>query len=437
MNIVLRQGMILLSAVAFLQCGGGRQVSQDEPVGGSSQDRIIKLEKQSAKKTNDITLKKQLYREYLGIGMTAKALMTMEDILIIDPNQTDVQFEYGEVQYQNGNYRKAYDAFLNVMQSTQGEAYRSRVAAYVSGGFTVQRVTSSSAAEGFPSFSPDGRKLLFQKKSGTNWDIVEYDLSTQSEATIIATPADEESPVYSPNGELITYTSTNEDARPVDPNYKVREILQIDKTDNFVRKLTQSVADDWLPRYSHSGEYLLFVSERNDLRKVYYVAKQSDLFVMESDGDFQVQLTNTPANEGGACFSADDKRIFFHSDQNGTFDIFSMKRDGSQIMTLIDDDAGNDVNPCTSPDGNWIAFVSDRDGNYEIYRARTNGSGEERLTFHPGVDSNPAFSPDGSMIAFHSNRNGNYDIYVINLSAPTAVLNSAELVSRLRELSQN
>lgn len=437
MNIVLRQGMILLLAAAFLQCGGGKQISQDEPAGGSSQDRIIKLEKQAAKKTNDINLKKQLYREYLGIGMTAKALMTMEDILIIDPNQTDVQFEYGEVQYQNGNYNKAYDAFLNVMQSTQAEAYRSRVAGYVSGGFTEQRVTSSSAAEGFPSFSPDGRKLLFQKKTGNNWDIVEYDLSTRAETTVIATPANEESPVYSPDGRLITYTSTDEDARPVDPNYKVREILQIDRTDGFVRKLTQSVADDWLPRYSHSGEYLLFVSERNDLRKVSYVAKQSDLFLMESDGDFQVQLTRTPANEGGACFSTDDKRIFFHSDQNGTFDIFTMKRDGSQIMTLIDNSAGNDVNPCTSPDGNWIAFVSDRDGNYEIYRARTNGSGEERLTFHPGVDSNPAYSPDGSMIAFHSNRNGNYDIYVINLSAPTAVLNSAELVSRLRELSQN
>jgi Tol biopolymer transport system component len=211
----------------------------------------------------------------------------------------------------------------------------------------------------------------------------------------------------------------------------------MDLNDGYIAKLTQSVADDWLPRFDRSGNYIVFTSDRDDLRKVSYVEKNSDVFIMENDGSFQQQLTDSPANEGGACFSADGMLIYFHSDKNGTYDIYEMRKDGSKVMTIIDNPNGNDVNPYASADGQYLVFVSDRDGNYELYRARTNGSEQQRLTFDPAVDTSPVLSADGRVVAFHSNRNGNYDIFLLNLAAsssPTA-LTTSELINRLAQLA--
>lgn len=49
-----------------------------------------------------------------------------------------------------------------------------------------------------------------------------------------------------------------------------------------------------------------------------------------------------------------------------------------------------------------VAFTSDRDGDLEIYVMNSDGTGQLRLTNHPGVDSFPAWSPDGNKLAFVS-----------------------------------
>ncbi|HQV32621.1 MAG TPA: hypothetical protein PKV71_12125 [Calditrichia bacterium] len=429
--------MIVGLLTAFLmQCGGGKKLSPSELNNLSTQDRIAYLQEQSNKNPDDLEVKKQLYKSYLDIKMDAQAAKVMEDIIKADPSQADIQFEYGELQYNQGNQRAAYQAFLNVMNSGSGSFYKEKIAQYVSGNYLVQRVTNSPADEGFPSFSPDGTKLVFQKFNGQDWVIVQYDLASQTEQMLVQGPGDDESPVYSPSGAALAFTSTADDHRPVESKVKVREIKTIQLNDQFKANLTQSVSDDWLPRFSNDGQQMIFVSERSDLRKVGYLNKQSDLFIMESDGDFQRRLTKSDANEGGACFSADDKRIFFHSNKNrGQYDIFTIKPDGSQMMTVVDHPA-NDVNPACSPDGNYIAFVTDRDGNYEIYRSRVDGSIAERLTFNNAIDGSPAYSPDGSILAFHSNRDGNYNIFVINLGYATSEMSSADLISRLEELTR-
>lgn len=63
-----------------------------------------------------------------------------------------------------------------------------------------------------------------------------------------------------------------------------------------------------------------------------------------------------------------------------------------------------------------IVFTSTRDGNGEIYMMNADGSGEVRLTDHPGDDFDPVWSPTGEHIAFVSEREhqGLYDIYLMD-----------------------
>ncbi len=434
MALWFRLMLVLVLGVVLLQCGGPRQLAPEEYQQLSPQDRILYLNRQIEKRPNDVSLKKQLYREYLNLGMNDQALAVMEELLQLDPYQADVQFEYGRLLYEMGQYRDAYRAFLATLQNAAGEVYRENIANLVAGKYLIQQVTSDTADEAFATFSPDGKKIVYQKFVKGSWDIYEMDLETGRDTVLIATPADETLPQYAPDGGALVFVSNRDDRRPISAKYKVREIYLWDFSKGIMKNLTQSVADDWLPRFHPKGNRLVFVSDRQDLRKVPLTAKQSDIFIMERNGAFQLELTKETSNEGGPCFAAGGEKIYFHSNRRGTYDIFVMDIDGSHVMSIIDDPNGDDVNPHASPDSVHLVFFSNRDGNYEIYRARVDGSNQERLTFHPAQDLNPVFSPDGKTVAFHSNRNGNYDIFFINLEVESTAITTADLISRLNEL---
>ena len=256
---------------------------------------------------------------------------------------------------------------------------------------------------------------MFQSNQNGNWDIYEIELSSGTLTPVYVDAADEELPCFSPDGKHLLYTTNMDDRRPIDNKFKVREIYKKDVGAGFTQNLTETVADDWLPRYSHDGKWILFTSERSDLRKVPYTEKKSDVYKMEADGDFHQNLTKSESNDGGASFTMDDQKILFHSNRNGTYDIFSMRPDGSNPLTLVGDPAYNEVNPSVSPDSLHFAFFADRGGNYDVFWATMDGTMVEQLTTSQAVDTDPSFSPDGKMIAFQSNRSGNYDIYIINL----------------------
>jgi len=429
---------VLLIAVTglLIQCAGTKQLTQDEYEQLSPQEKITYLEKYTKKNSTDIQSKKKLYQEYLNLNMTDKAIGVMEDIIKQDPYQAEVQFEYGELMMKQGEAIPAYQAFRDALKSPGGTSYSTRVSRYLGGKYAVQQLTSGPADEAFPVFTSDGSKLLYQTNENGNWDIAEKNLNTGETKFLVQTPAAEELPFINGDGTKLLYTSNADDRRPIDDKYKVREIYLLDLASGITKNLTESVADDWLPRFSHDGELITFVTERGDLRSVPYTDKHSDIFRMENDGDFHTQLTNDEANNGGATFGADDSHIYFHSNKNGSYDIFVMKADGALPMTLIQNPNSNEVNPFVSPDSQYITFFSDQTGSYEIYRARIDGSEIERLTMSPAKNTNPVFSPDSKTIAYHSDQNGNYDIFLINLqstSEPTA----QELIRQLDSLLGN
>ncbi len=95
-----------------------------------------------------------------------------------------------------------------------------------------------------------------------------------------------------------------------------------------------------------------------------------------------------------------------------TFDIYTIKPDGTQLRRLTDA-PGNDQFPSWSPDAKRIVFSSDRDGQNEIYVMNTDGTNQQRLAPHSEEDLVPRWSHDGRSIAFFSTRDGK-SIFVMN-----------------------
>ena len=89
--------------------------------------------------------------------------------------------------------------------------------------------------------------------------------------------------------------------------------------------------------------------------------------------------------------------VYFQSDRNGNWDIYSVQHDGTMV-TRVTDHTWDDVYPAVSPDGNKLAFIRRLGATTDVILAETNG-GEERnitngraggavesLTWYPGGD---------------------------------------------------
>jgi Tol biopolymer transport system component len=182
---------------------------------------------------------------------------------------------------------------------------------------------------------------------------------------------------------------------------------------NQVNLTHNPVYGGWSPSWSPDGSKIAFVSSRlvEDPPGVGWL----DIYVMNSDGSNQTNLTNNSIGDGDPCWSPDGSKIAFYSDREGFpyLRIYVMNSDGSN-QTKLTNNPADDMGPSWSPDGSKMAFFSNRDGNYEIYVMNSDGTNQVNLTNNPFDDEEPSWSPDGSKIAFTSNRDGGWKILVMN-----------------------
>tara|TARA_Y100001970_G_scaffold281852_1_gene393472 strand:- start:6334 stop:7374 length:1041 start_codon:yes stop_codon:yes gene_type:complete len=177
-----------------------------------------------------------------------------------------------------------------------------------------------------------------------------------------------------------------------------------------LKNLTKTSGHEWSPRFSPSGEKLVFsFYEPNE--------DNYDIYIINSNGDNKKNLTARPGYEILPQFSPDGSFIIFQSWQFGVKEIFFINLLEEIEINLTGEPESNDIltdGNAFSPDGKNIVFTSDRDGNKNIYMMNVNGSNQKQLTTHPSDDYEPVFSPDGRTIVFTSERDGNREIYIMN-----------------------
>jgi TolB protein len=88
-------------------------------------------------------------------------------------------------------------------------------------------------------------------------------------------PADDSTPVWSPNGKLIAFTS-NRDGRP--------QIFVMNADGTNLRKLSQGDTPDFEPTWSPDGNWIAFASVRNN---------STDIYMMDVNGGNVTRLTTT------------------------------------------------------------------------------------------------------------------------------------------------
>lgn len=113
------------------------------------------------------------------------------------------------------------------------------------------------------------------------------------------------------------------------------------------------------------------------------------------------QVAAQESGFGQPVWCLDSNKIVFSSNRSGNLDIWIMDSDGTNEKQLTSNLEIEDYPSC-SPDGTKIAFAKKED-NWNIWVMDIDGTNEKQLTTDSGNDKNPSWSPDGSSIAFLSN----------------------------------
>jgi Tol biopolymer transport system component len=240
-------------------------------------------------------------------------------------------------------------------------------------GINPIRLTSDAEAENYPSWSPDGKRLTYQRDlDGSAIYVINADGT--GEQRLSPTPGLDVTPSWSPDGTRIVYVRLHEPPQPnVSPLTDIR-IMNADGTGDHAVLLNTLFSVE--PRWSVNNQ-LVFMSYMN--------SSDLQIFVMNSDGSNLRQLTSA-ANNGDPVWSSDGTRITFGSDREGgdKRNIFVMNADGSQVQQLthfaVPYEAG-DTN--WSSDGSKIAFEydisgmkqSDPDAYAQVWTMNPDGSG--------------------------------------------------------------
>lgn len=179
---------------------------------------------------------------------------------------------------------------------------------------------------------------------------------------------------------------------------------------------------EFSPYVSPDGRYFFFMSTRRRpdaslpdslsmdfLRRFRTEPEGGNPAIYWMDASFIEELRPAEAGEGGD----EDGVIAFYSDRDGDPEIYVMAADGTG-QRRVTRHPGWDVGPSLSPDRRHIAFLSSRDDvggeppefAWEIYVVNVDGTDLQRLTRTPGGEDHVAWSPDGSRISYNVDSDG-------------------------------
>ena len=263
-------------------------------------------------------------------------------------------------------------------------------------------------------------RIAFMSDRDGNWEIYVMDADGGNPRRLTNNRHADLSPSWSPDGKRIVFCSDRDGHPHHIPGWFTSEIYMMDADGGNQQKLTNNPSDDRSPSWSPDGTRIAFMSRRDG---------NNEIYVMDADGGNQQKLTNNPdpnghPNDEYPSWSPDGAHIVFSARRKGhfkrnlntTYEIYVMDADGGNEQRLTEN-RKNDWHPVWSPNGKRIAFAADRKGdfeNFEIYVMDADGGNQQKLTENRVYDWSPSWSPDGERIVFMSERDGNPQIYVMD-----------------------
>ena len=157
-------------------------------------------------------------------------------------------------------------------------------------GKNQQRLTNNPHRDQHPSWSPDSKRIVFSARGdghfrndlwGITSEIYVMDADGKNQQRLTENRNNDWMPSWSPDGKRIVFTISDENGTA---------IYVMDADGENQQRLTENRSNDWMPSWSPNGKRIAFASDRDR-------PPDFDIYVMDTDGGNLQNLTNNPRND--------------------------------------------------------------------------------------------------------------------------------------------
>jgi serine/threonine protein kinase/dipeptidyl aminopeptidase/acylaminoacyl peptidase len=244
--------------------------------------------------------------------------------------------------------------------SHDNEGQRELWTAPVEGGEPVLAIREDAWAWN-PVWSPHGRFLYFSSNRGGNQDLWRVAIDEASgkslaepESVTTGLPGSAKHPSLSRNGTRIAYVVEtaiwNINKVSFDPTTgrATSEPVSVTRGSRGGAQRDPSPDGSWLAFHSFGNK------------------NQRDIYIIRPDGTDRRQLTDDIHEDRGPRWSPDGKRIAFYTNRSGSYEIWTMRPDGSGLTQVTNTPGRRPVHPVWSPKEDRMAYSFLQSGSYLI-----------------------------------------------------------------------
>jgi Tol biopolymer transport system component len=274
----------------------------------------------------------------------------------------------------------------------------------------IRQLTSSTATNVRPSWSPDGKSIAFQSNRDGPYHIYVMNTDGSNLRQITSGDFDDRHPNWSPDGKTIA-VDTGEEIR--------REIALIDVASKSRTQVTKLGKTAQFPSFSPDGKTIAFFL---------YNLGTMDLWTVGKDGRDAAAVTKQLAAEANnqctfACHAArwspDGSRIAFSDGDNARVLLMASLTAGSPTPISPVDEKSHF--PVFLADGR-IVYVTEHVTANQSYTDLwivdpNNSAARTELAENVQAQGPFEFNKDGTELLFFSPRSGNFEIYSVTLDA--------------------
>jgi Tol biopolymer transport system component len=271
-------------------------------------------------------------------------------------------------------------------------------------GAAPRRLTVDPGLEYGAVISPDERWLVFCSERTGNADLYALDLKNGGQPhLLLESEAMEDQAALSRDGKTLAFVSTR------DGNADVFTIpFRPQKTQNINKaiNLTRHPGGDFRPSFSPDGNLLAFSSDRDTAPTGDPAARRraGEIYVMDIHGQNQRRLTNQAGWDGSPAWSLDGREIYFYSGRDRRYRIWAMNQDGSSPRAVSATTSEVALSPTVMPDGR-VAY-SARTGpgesaRWRIISVKPDGSDERVESEESNNYWQPSFGPKTGAMFCH------------------------------------
>lgn len=332
-------------------------------------------------------------------------------------------------------------------------------------GGTATQLTTGSAYESNPVWSPDGSLIAFSSNRNGNNDVFIMP-SKGGEATRLTTNSYGEVPTsFTPKGDAVLFTSSRQSSA-ADVSFPSGVYLKTYKISiKGGREELVTAAPSERTSYSKDGSKVLFHDIKgveNKWRKHHTSSITRDIVLHDVKANTYTTLTKNTGEDRDPVLSADGKTIYFLSEyKGGTFNVYSMNMATPESVNKISDFKTHPVRFLTMAENNLLCYgyhgeiytqqpgkaatkvkveiINDlpskqtariklnggissfdvsKDGSQiafiirgEVYVTSVDYGTTKRITSTPQAEKGVSFSADGRTLIYGSDRDGVWNIY--------------------------